>query len=237
MSEPAQFDTPKKSGETTTGDQLADVRVPGSVEVDHSDNTSSSTADVAKDEASGVANEVGQTGQHVASVAKDEVGSLASEAGQHAQNMLSEAKSSLTDQASSQQGALASFLRGVADDLHAMVEPSSEGTQTRSGGDGPAGQAVRQVSDRAATAASWLEDRKPADLLEDVTRFARRSPGTFLLIAGVAGVAAGRLTRGLKDDHEDTTSSTSVNTRRPSVNGSASTVEDQVPNATGVLDE
>ena len=48
-------------------------------------------------------------------------------------------------------------------------------------------------------AASWLEQREPADLLDEVRNFARRRPGTFLIGAAVAGLAAGRLTRGLKD--------------------------------------
>jgi hypothetical protein len=58
---------------------------------------------------------------------------------------------------------------------------------------------ARQAADRAHGAASWLEQREPADLLDEVRNFARRRPGAFLIGAAVAGLAAGRLTRGLKD--------------------------------------
>jgi hypothetical protein len=61
------------------------------------------------------------------------------------------------------------------------------------------------VAGRTDSVASWLEAREPADLLDEVKSFARRSPGTFLAIAVGAGVLAGRLTRGAKDAAKDTT--------------------------------
>jgi hypothetical protein len=45
--------------------------------------------------------------------------------------------------------------------------------------------------------ADWLEHREPGDLLDEVRRFARRRPGTFLVGAAVAGALVGRLTRGV----------------------------------------
>jgi hypothetical protein len=45
--------------------------------------------------------------------------------------------------------------------------------------------------------ADWLEQREPGDLLDEVRRFARRRPGAFVLGALVAGVVAGRMTRGI----------------------------------------
>jgi hypothetical protein len=49
-----------------------------------------------------------------------------------------------------------------------------------------------------------LQNREPAELLEEVRRFARRKPGLFLLGAAAAGVLAGRLTSGVKAAHSDT---------------------------------
>jgi hypothetical protein len=46
-----------------------------------------------------------------------------------------------------------------------------------------------------------LQNREPADLLEEVRSYARRKPGTFLLGAALAGVVAGRLTSGIKASH------------------------------------
>ena len=42
----------------------------------------------------------------------------------------------------------------------------------------------------------WLDNHEPSDLLDEVKRFARRRPATFLALAAAAGVVAGRVTRG-----------------------------------------
>jgi uncharacterized membrane protein len=55
---------------------------------------------------------------------------------------------------------------------------------------------VESFSDR-------LQNREPADLLNDVRSYARRKPGTFLIGAAVLGVVAGRLTSGIKAAHSD----------------------------------
>jgi hypothetical protein len=60
-----------------------------------------------------------------------------------------------------------------------------------------AAELTRQAASRLHGAASWLDSREPADLLEEVRSFARRRPGAFLLAAAATGLAAGRLTRGL----------------------------------------
>jgi hypothetical protein len=81
-------------------------------------------------------------------------------------------------------------VRTFGDDLRKMA--NGEG-----GGSGFAAQVANELSDRASTAAQWLEDREPADLLEEVQRFARRRPGTFIAIAGLAGLVVGRLASGI----------------------------------------
>ncbi len=60
-------------------------------------------------------------------------------------------------------------------------------------------EVAQQAAERIHGAASWLEQREPADLLQAVRDFARRRPGVFLAGAAVAGLAAGRLTRGMTD--------------------------------------
>jgi hypothetical protein len=63
--------------------------------------------------------------------------------------------------------------------------------------EGPALNIVRSVADRADAAASWLEARDPGSLLSEVKSFAARRPGTFIAIAALAGIVAGRLTTSL----------------------------------------
>jgi hypothetical protein len=176
--------------------------VPGysPVPADEPSTSGSSTADVAKDQASTVAGSVGSAGQHVAGVARDEAGNVAAEAKGQAKNVLGQARAELTQQASDQQQRVAGGLRTLGTELGSMADNSQD--------PGYATDLTRQVSTKAHEIADWLENRDPSSLLEEVKTFARQRPGTFLGLALVAGVAAGRLTRGLKDESSTATSST-----------------------------
>jgi hypothetical protein len=58
---------------------------------------------------------------------------------------------------------------------------------------------ARQGAQFTEQAASWFDGRDPGAVLNEVRSFARSRPGAFLLMAAGAGLLAGRLTRGLKD--------------------------------------
>jgi hypothetical protein len=88
---------------------------------------------------------------------------------------------------SAQQRKAVDQLRTVAGGLHEAAGKHIE--------PGPAADQARQIADRLSAAASWLDDREPGDLLEEVRAQARRRPGLFLAGAAVAGLAIGRLTR------------------------------------------
>ena len=55
---------------------------------------------------------------------------------------------------------------------------------------------AQEASRRVSETSYWLENHEPADLLDEVKRFARRRPVAFLAIAAAAGVVAGRVNRG-----------------------------------------
>lgn len=148
-------------------------------------------ASTAKDQAAGLAHAAADSGQGLLHEAKDQAGGVAHEATAQARDLLGEARSGLTAQASDQQTKAAASLRSLGDELGRMADGSEQG--------GLAADLVRQVAGRTGTAAGWLENREPGDVLHEVADFARRKPGTFLAIAVGAGVLAGRLTRGLKD--------------------------------------
>jgi hypothetical protein len=148
-----------------------------------------STTDVARAEAAGVGQHARDAGAQVAQTAVDQARQVAAETSRQARDLLDEAQGQVRDQASVQQQQAAKQLHSVADELHAMA--------ANGGHSGLATEMARQAADRLHGAAFWLEQREPADLLEEVRSFARRRPGTFLIGAAVAGVAAGRLTRGL----------------------------------------
>lgn len=170
-----------------------------------SEDTKDHVTEDAKEHAKQVGTEAVQGGQHVASTAAEQARSVASEAGDQAKNLLSEARSQFADQASTQQSNLANWLRSMADELHTMAhagaqqssKPSSTGTDA---GSGVATKFASQASGHVDGAADWLEKHDPSDLIDQATRFARQRPGTFLAIAALGGLVAGRLTRGLTAD-------------------------------------
>jgi hypothetical protein len=152
--------------------------------------TDQSTTDVAKDEAAAVKDTAVDAGKEVAATAKEEAANVASEATHQAKNLLSTATSELQSQASTQQSRLASTLRGYADELQGLAQ--GQGTSQS----GVITDLVQQAANKGSEIAQWLEDREPGDVLEELRRFARRRPVMFLALCGLAGVVAGRITRG-----------------------------------------
>ncbi|WP_051247325.1 hypothetical protein [Nocardioides halotolerans] len=135
-------------------------------------------------------------GKHVAGTAASEARDLAAEATQQARGVVTDAMSKLQgqldDQGRQQKDRVAGTLATFADDLGQMAQ----------GGAGLAATLAHEAADRAQTISRHLESREPRELLDDVRRFARQRPGTFLLGALAAGVVVGRLARGTKDAAE-----------------------------------
>jgi hypothetical protein len=160
---------------------------------------SPSTADTAKQEAAELKNTTTDQAKNVLGTAKDEASSVIGEAKWQAKDLYAQTQRELKDQANSQQQRLAGGLRSVSDDLNSLAS----GQQTS----GMAADLVRQVSGRLSTASTWLGDRDPGTLLQEVKQYARRKPGTFIIIAAAAGIVAGRLTRALASNASDNASS------------------------------
>jgi ElaB/YqjD/DUF883 family membrane-anchored ribosome-binding protein len=150
---------------------------------------------VAKQQAAQVGDTAAQAGSQVVDVAKDQAGNVAAETQAQAKNLLGQTRTELQSQAGQQQQRAASGLRSLGNELQQMANNTDHE-------DGPASQVARQVADRIDTAASWLQDREPGQVLTEVQRFARQRPGAFLAIAATAGLLAGRLTRGLTADSQ-----------------------------------
>jgi hypothetical protein len=149
----------------------------------------SSKAEQAKQAASTAADET----KHVAGVAASEAQSVAAEAKEQVRSVVGDAvgqaRGQLDDQSRQQKDKLAGTLSTFGDDLSRMSEQGS----------GLAAQVADEVAERARSLSRHLDGREPSELLDDVRRFARQRPGTFLLGALAAGVVAGRLLRGTKD--------------------------------------
>ena len=154
-------------------------------------NAEPSTKDVAADEAKNVAGTAQQGGQQVADTAKVEAQQLAGEAKGQAQDLFHQVRSEATTQISGQQQRMAGSLRTISGELDQMAHGAD--TATASG-------LVSQAAGTVDQVAGWLENREPADVLDEVRRYARRNPGTFLAGAALLGLIGGRLTRGLQAD-------------------------------------
>jgi vacuolar-type H+-ATPase subunit H len=191
--------------DTGTPDPLGAAAMPPTYPVSTgTSSTSSSTSETVKGEAAGVAQQAGQSArdvtdtakekaQETVGVAKDKAKETVGEARSQARALFDTSRSELTDQASSQQRRLAGGIRSFSSELSSMAagEVPQEGLAT---------DITRQVSSYLDRVGGWLEDREPGDVLDEVSRFARRRPGAFLAIAAGLGLVAGRVARSLKDE-------------------------------------
>ncbi|ROS58955.1 hypothetical protein EDF38_1795, partial [Frigoribacterium sp. PhB160] len=163
-------------------------------------DTAKAKAGAAKDEAAGVADDAKSAASDVAGSAKEQVSKVASEAGGQAKQLFGQATGELKEQAGAQQEKAAAGLRQVGDQLGSMADSADSGI---------AGELVRNLSGRAHGVAGWLEGRDPGSLLDDVKSYAARKPGTFIAIAAVSGLLAGRVVKSLTaeagDEHAATT--------------------------------
>jgi hypothetical protein len=154
-------------------------------------------------------------------VASEEAKGVAAEAKDQARSLVGEARgqlqTQLEDQGRQQKDRLAGTLATFGDDLGSMAE----------NGSGLAADVAHEVADRARSLSRHLEGREPGELLDDVRRFARRRPGTFLLGALAAGIVVGRLARGTKDAID--AADAEQETARASTSGSLGTTVGEPP--------
>jgi len=182
--EPIDPNAPAVGGYATTGTYTTGTTYTGTEA-----GGSPSPTDVAKDEAGNVKDTAVDAGKQVAATAKEEAVNVAGEAKEQARSLISTATSELKNQASTQQSRLASTLRNYTDQLQGL-------TQGQPLEAGPLNDLVQRAASRGNDIASWLENREPADVLEELRRYARRRPMMFLALSSLAGVVAGRITRG-----------------------------------------
>ena len=147
-------------------------------------NNTHDTAHTAADAAAGVG-----------STAKAEAGHFVGDVKDQARGLFDSAKSEVHEQTLHQQRRSAEGLHSTSARLASMADSSEE--QDLATG------VVREVSRRTESAATWLEQHEPGDLMHEVAEFARRKPGLFVALAAGAGVVLGRVTRAAMDSSPD----------------------------------
>jgi hypothetical protein len=134
-------------------------------------------------------------------VATDQAKTVAVEAKTQAQQLLSNTRSEVQTQAEDRSRQAAQHLRGMSTSITALLEGRpSEASQVRG--------YLEQAQTKIDSFAGRLESGGPQGLVDDLSSFARRRPGAFLLAAGVAGFAIGRVARaGVAAAHDDQSNS------------------------------
>ncbi|MFF2632370.1 hypothetical protein ACFVR6_05780 [Microbacterium sp. NPDC058021] len=199
---------------TPTGSQPADGEEP-------------STINAAKTEATDLKDTAVEQASTVAHSIQGEASSVMGEATSQARQLYAQTQRELRDQADAQQQRVASGLRTMGSELESMSDNAPQ--------QGVAADLVRQVAERLSGAASWLGERDPASVLEEVKRYARRKPGTFIAVAAIAGVVAGRLTRALAANASDASDQPGASRADASATASATPLFDQSTTRGGAL--
>jgi hypothetical protein len=147
-----------------------------------------STTEAAKEKAAEVAASAKQTAGQVTDEAREQAAEVVSSATDQLGQVVGTARDELRNRASAEATNLGQRLGDIAEELRAMAQASVEHG-------GVAATAVCGVADQVDRGARRLSEGDLDTALDDLKRFARNRPGTFLLGAMGAGFAVGRLLR------------------------------------------
>lgn len=156
------------------------------------------TAETAQDEGREFAHSTKESSAQVAQTVKQEATNVAGEVKSQAQSLAGEARSQVSGKVEAQKSKAASTLRTTADELHSLTSDQDHSRLTS--------ELTRRAATQAHSVADYLDNKGAEDILDDLRTFARRKPGVFLLAAGLAGVAVGRLVKGAMSGGDNSSS-------------------------------
>ncbi len=192
--DPAAGDGGRTSTAGHAKDAAADV-------AGHGKQAASDVAGHGKQAAADVAGHGKQAAAEVADTAQDAVGDVAVEVSERASDLMGRTRTEVREQVEAQRVSAVATLRDLGDQLAALTDDVKA--------DGTVVDAAVTARDRVRGAADWLDQRDPDEVLAQLRRVGRQRPGAFLLTAALAGVVAGRLTRGAVAAHNDTSEDSS----------------------------
>lgn len=140
------------------------------------------------EEAQGVASTAMDAAREFGAEATDQVRAVADQARSQLRTLADQASTELRAHADSRSQQATTNLRTLADRLDALASGRTQDA-------GPLVGYLYDAKRRALSLADRLETRGPDGMVEDVSTFARRRPGLFLLAAAGAGLATGRIFR------------------------------------------
>ena len=159
-----------------------------SIESPNDTRTASSAGGSVSEKAKNVTSHASDQAKQVAGEAKDQVREVAAEAKDHAADLLDQTRTQARQQAEETTKHLASGLHSLSDQLGALREGRVQEA-------GPVAQYADQARRRIDELAGRLDRGGLDGVAADLSRFARRRPGLFLVSCAGAGFALARLVR------------------------------------------
>jgi len=163
-------------------------------------NVTEAAADVA-DKGRDVAQDATEGAKWVAATAREQAGEVGHELSAQGQRVVADVKEKLHEQGERESEKVASSLRTFSDEARALADGRPQDA-------GPLADYAERAAGKVSELADRMEQRGIEGALDDVRVFARRRPGVFLLGAGIAGFAAGRLIRGATSAPDSSTAPT-----------------------------
>jgi len=146
------------------------------------------TLSAVTDQASNVADAAARSGRQVGDEAANQASEVVRQTKEQVRTVLDDTKQEIQTQAQQRGEQAATALHSFSDQLSSLAEGRPE----------EAGQLpnyVRDAEGRVRDLATRLQTRGPDGVVADLSDFARRRPGTFLLGAACAGFLIGRVVR------------------------------------------
>lgn len=176
----------------------------------------------AKDQARDVAEHGRQQVKGVADTAREGVSHVAEETGRQTSRLVDETRDQLRTQASEQTQRMGSALHSLGERLDALADGEPDKA-------GPLGEYAQQFASQTHAIAQKFEDLGFDGVARELSSFARRRPGAFLVSAAVAGFASARLGRGVAASDDTSSPSGSDSAQRQSVSAASVTHDDRPP--------
>lgn len=157
--------------------------------------------------------------------AKEQARSVADTAMEQTRGVFATIGSDLSAEAHTQKLRMAKGLEGFGTELDEVALNGTGRVPTLAG----------EAADRTRSLSRWLENTEASDMLASVEDFGRRRPAMFILGSVVAGLAAGRLTRGMIDDRTSSTPTTDTQAPKTVVHPTVTPVTPVPANTYGSL--
>jgi vacuolar-type H+-ATPase subunit H len=138
-----------------------------------------------------VAHDASAHAGELAESVREHAGEVGQEVIQQGRRVVEDARDTMREQTDVQSRQAVSALRQWSERGRALADGRPQEA-------GPLADYTRDLAGKVSEAADQFEARGFDGVVQDVESFARRRPGVFLLGAGLAGFAVGRLVRGAK---------------------------------------